>query len=115
MGDLVMSNAWTSDSILRVIVIGVAILVLFPLLIMAFMMPMMGMIGFGYGSDGMPGAYGGTGYGISPLWGIGMMLVFLVVLLGIGYILYRALVRGKHAFAAKEPALEELRIGVRTW
>ena len=70
----------------------------------------MGMIGFGYGYDGMPGAYGGTGYGIPPLWGIGMMLVFLVVFLGIGYILYRTLVRGKHAFAAKEPALEELRM-----
>lgn len=73
---------------------------------------MMGWWGDGYGP--MMGGYGGYGaYGgsaISPLWGIGMMLVFLVVLLAIGYFLYRGLVRGRHVAGRSDAALEELRL-----
>lgn len=42
------------------------------------------------------------------MWGIGMMLLFFIVLLGIGYFLYRTVTRG--AFSGNDAALEELRI-----
>jgi putative membrane protein len=65
---------------------------------MMFMMPMMGMMG---GMDG-------TGMTMSPVWGIAMMLLFLFVLLGIGYALYRAFT--SETVAPSDPALEELRV-----
>lgn len=40
--------------------------------------------------------------------GIGMMFLFLVILLGIGYFLYRAMARG--ALSGNDSILEELRI-----
>lgn len=45
---------------------------------------------------------------MSPLWGIGMMLVGLLVLLGIGYVLYRAVTRD--TFSGNDSALKELRL-----
>ncbi|SFG35005.1 putative membrane protein [Halopelagius inordinatus] len=66
---------------------------------MVFAMPMMGMMGWWGG--------GGPGTGVSPIWGIGMMLSFLVVLLGVGYFLYRGLVGGQ--VLGHDRALEELR------
>nr|WP_208020319.1 hypothetical protein [Haloplanus aerogenes] len=45
-------------------------IVLFPLLMMVFAMPMMGMMGWWWG--------GGMAGSLSPLWGIGMRLVVLV-------------------------------------
>jgi putative membrane protein len=124
-----MSHQRPGDSTLRTILIVVAIVLLFPMLMMVFAFPLMGMMGWwggGYGPTG--GSYGpmGGGYGpmmdghygpmmdggsataVSPLWGIGMMLVFLLVLLGVGYFLYRALVQ-QGRVAPTDPALEELR------
>lgn len=66
---------------------------------MAFMMPMIGMMG-GMWSDGATM--------MSPLWNIAMMLLFLVVLTGIGYLIYRAITRG--LVSNVNPALEELRL-----
>ena len=63
---------------------------------------MMGMMG--WWADGAPG----TGAGMSPLWGIGMMLLIFLVLLGIGYLIYRAFTRG--SLSSIDPALEELRL-----
>ncbi|MFC7044457.1 hypothetical protein ACFQH6_02690 [Halobacteriaceae archaeon GCM10025711] len=63
----------TSDGFLRIILIILAVIVLFPLLMMVFAVPMMG---WWWG--------GGMASGLSPLWGIGMMVVWLVVLVGIG-------------------------------
>ncbi len=97
-----MAPQRSSDGLLRVVVIVLGLLVLFPLLMMVFAMPMMGMMGWWWG-DGMAG-------GLSPLWGLGMMLVWLVVLLGIGYLLYRGLVGGMQAGAISDPAVEELRL-----
>ncbi|MFC4451176.1 SHOCT domain-containing protein [Halorussus aquaticus] len=94
-----MARQYQADSFLW---IGLAILlvILFvPLLMMTFAMPMMGMMGWWNG--------GGLRTGFSPLWGTGMMVLFLVVLLGIGYLLYRAIVRG--GVRDYDPALEELR------
>lgn len=86
---------------LRVLLIVVAIVVFAPLLMMVFMMPMMGMM---WSVGGAPGVE----TGLSPVWGIGMMLVFLVVLLGIGYGLYRAFSHG--LLGGDDLALEELRL-----
>lgn len=98
-----MATNDSNDGSLRIVVIVLGILVLFPLLMMVFAMPMMGMMGLWWG-DGM------AGIGLSPLWGLGMMLAWLVVVLGIGYLLYRGLVGGLQTGAASDPALEELRI-----
>jgi putative membrane protein len=68
---------------------------------MAFAMPMMGLMGWWWG-DGMMTA--------SPLWGVGMMLFWLVVLLGVAYVLYRGLVSRTATGTDSDPALEELRL-----
>ncbi|MFC6889941.1 SHOCT domain-containing protein [Halorubrum trueperi] len=67
---------------------------------MMFALPTMGMMGWWWGG-------GGSGMGVAPMWGIGMMLLFLLVLLGIGYVLYRGLVDGQ--VLEHDRALEELR------
>ncbi|MBX0325007.1 SHOCT domain-containing protein [Halomicroarcula sp. F13] len=97
-----MSTERTSDGLLRIVLIVLAVIVLFPMLMMVFAAPMMGMMGWWWG--------GGTAGGLSPLWGIGMMLVWLVVLVGIGYLLYRGLVGGVGSSLTTDRALEELRV-----
>ena len=95
-----MASQNQQDSLLRIVLVVIVVLVLLPLLIMAFMMPMMGTMGWWDG--------GGMGMGFSPLWGVGMAILFLVVLLGIVYLLFRALVGGGDQY--DDPALEELRM-----
>lgn len=85
-------------TLLRVLLIIVALVLLAPL----FMMPMMGMMGWWAG--GVPN----TGAGMSPLWGIGMMLLFLLIFIGIGYLVYRVFTR--RSLSSNDPALEELRL-----
>lgn len=92
-----------SDGLARIVLVALAVFVLFPLLMMVFAVPIMGMMGWGWGG-------GMIGNGLSPLWGIGMMLVPLVVLVGIGYLLYRGLVDRIDGGHASDPALEELRM-----
>ena len=58
-----MATQRSSDGLLRIVVI-LGVIVLFPLLMMLFAMPMMGW----WWGDGTAG-------GLSPLWGLGMMLV----------------------------------------
>ena len=87
----------------RIILVVLAVVLLAPLLMMAFMMPMMGMMG-GMWSDGATM--------MSPLWNIAMMLLFLLVLIGIGYLVYRAITRGLATNV--DPALEELRLTLST-
>ena len=95
-----MAQQRTTDDTLKIVLIVLAIIVLGPMLMM-FAFPLMGMWG-----GGMMGGYGM--YGGSSLWGIGMMLVWLVVLVGGGYLVYRWLSSG--GGIAADPALEELRI-----
>ncbi|WP_396613864.1 SHOCT domain-containing protein (plasmid) [Haloferax sp. S1W] len=97
-----MSTERTSDGLLRIVLIVLAVIVLFPMLMMIFAVPMIGMMGWWWG--------GGMAGGLSPLWGIGMMLVWLVVLVGIGYLLYRGLIGGVGSSIAGDRALEELRV-----
>lgn len=92
------TQAFWSGTLVRGILLVLAVIVLVPLLMLAFMMSMMGMMG------GM----GGTGMTMSPVWGLGMMLLFLLVLVGVGYALYRAFT--SEMVAPEDPALEELRI-----
>ena len=68
--------------------IVVALVLSAPLFMMLFTRPIMRMMGWWFG--GAPG----TGVGTSPVWGIGIMLLFLLALLGAGYLLYRAVTRG---------------------
>lgn len=90
----------SDDRLLRLVVVVLGAILLLPLLLMALAMPMMGMMG-GLWSGGMMGGY-------SPFWGVGMMLVWLLVLVGIGYALYRAFVGGTRG--PTDPAMEELRV-----
>lgn len=95
-----MGNQQRGNSLLPVVVGILAVVLVVPLLMMVFSMPMMGMMGWWWNG-------GGPGTGLSPLWGIGMMLLFLAVLLGIGYFLFRTFVRDQ--ISDRDPALEELR------
>ena len=97
-----MTPRRSNDRLLQLVVIVLAVIILSPLMLMVFAMPMMGMMGWWWG-DGMA-------VGHSPLWGLGMMLIWLVVLLGFGYLLYKGLVGGVRGGAVSDPALEELRI-----
>ncbi len=91
-----MTTADRDDSWLRLVIVILAVVLLAPMLMMAFAFPMMGgwMMGQGYG-------------GQTPLWGWGMMLVSLLVVLGLGYVLYRAVARDG---SGGDAALEELRL-----
>ncbi|WP_336339638.1 SHOCT domain-containing protein [Haloarcula brevis] len=96
-----MSNLRTTDGTVKLILVVLAILVLGPMLMMVLAFPLMGMWG-----GGMMGGYGM--YGGSWTWGFGMMLFWLVILIGGGYLVYRWLSGGGGLTA--DPALEELRI-----
>lgn len=96
-----MATYRSGDSLVQVVLLVLGIIILLPLLMMVFVMPMMGMMGMGWWGMGQ---FGG---GFSPWWGVGMMLVWFVVLLGIGYLIYRAVTHGH--ITNRDGALEELR------
>lgn len=97
------STTKNSRTWLRVLLIIIALLLLLPFFMMVFMMPMMSMMGWWWGGGGP-----GSSVVASPLWGIGMMLLFLLILIGIGYGLYRAVTRG--SYGGDDQAVEELRL-----
>lgn len=97
-----MSSSRSSDGLLRLVLVVLAVVVVVPLVMMALMMPMMGMVGWWWGDGAM-------GPGHAPLWGLGVMLLWLAVPVGIGYLLYRWLVR-RDDRRADDPAVEELRL-----
>ncbi|RRJ29391.1 SHOCT domain-containing protein [Halocatena pleomorpha] len=88
----------TTDDTLRIILIVLTVIVLGPILLMLLAFPMMGMWG------GM--VHGGRF--VSPLWNVGMMLVWFVILVSGGYLVYRWL--SNSARHGSDPALEELRL-----
>ena len=104
-----MANGSSSDSLLKVALIVVAVVVLAPFLLMALFVPMMGL-----GGGGMMGGYGMGGYGMGGyggglgIVGLVMPLVWLVVLIGGGYLLYRWL--AGNGTLVTDSALEELRL-----
>lgn len=93
-----MSSSNQFDAVTALLLI-LGVLIILPLLTMG--MAFGGMMG-----GGMMGSYGG--YGISPLWGFGMLLVWVVVLGGGGYLAYRLMSNRQNAGA--DPALEQLRL-----
>jgi putative membrane protein len=95
-----MSTNQSSDSLLRVVLVVLAVIILAPILMMVLAVPLFGMWG------GMMGGFGGTGGG--AMWSLGMALVWLIVVLGGGYLVYRGLV-GSGAVHS-DAALEELRL-----
>jgi putative membrane protein len=94
-----MSSSNQFDTTTIILLILGAIIVL-PLLTMG--MGFGGMMGYG----GMMGGYESVG-GWWPLVGMVMQLVFLLVLLGVGYLVYR---RVTDTQDARKPAIEELRM-----
>ncbi|WP_416840224.1 SHOCT domain-containing protein [Haloferax sp. DFSO52] len=97
-----MSTERRSDGFLRVVLVVIAAIVLLPMLMMVFAVPMMAMMGWWWS--------GGIAGGFSPLLGAGMMLLWLVALVGIGYLFYRGLVGGIGPSLIGDSALEELRL-----
>lgn len=87
----------TDDSLVRTLLIVIAVILLLPFLMMALAMPMMGVWGWGH-------MWNGTGTTWS--WII-MSIVPLLVILGIGYLLYGAL--RQSGDRRTDPAMEELR------
>lgn len=95
------STTDTGDrTFVRLVLAVLAVLVLAPVFAMALGMPLMAGMGWGW--------HDGTMAGTAPWWGLGMGLVWLVVLIGIGYLIYRAAVApgGREGDAA----LRELRL-----
>lgn len=89
-----------------ILLVLVGVLVLWPLVMMGFGgMGMMGYGGMGGYGGMMGGPYGGSGgFG---LVGFGLQLVFLLAVLGGGYVLVRRLLNQRES---QDSALEELRI-----
>lgn len=96
-----MATTTARNPVLWAVLAVLAVLLLLPLLLVGVSMPMMGM---------MWGGGPGTRVGLSPLWGLGSTLLFLVVVLGAGYLLYRAVARGSLGVAGRDAAIEELRL-----
>ncbi|MFA9428510.1 SHOCT domain-containing protein [Natronorubrum sp. A-ect3] len=92
----------TDDSLVRTLFIVVAAIFLLSFLLMALMMPLMGLWGGGHMWNG--GMWDGTG--ATWMWLI-MSIIPLFVVLGIGYLLYSLLRQSQSR--QTDPAVEELR------
>lgn len=87
----------SNDNLLRIVLIAVATILLIPFLIMLFMVPIMGFGHIWY--------WNGTTGSLWPLLVIG--LVCLIIIFGIVYLLYRAIIGLQRD--RSDAALEELR------
>lgn len=92
----------TDDSLIRTLLFVILAILLLPVLMMAFAMPLMGIWGGGHMWNG--GAWGGTG--ATWMWVL-MAAIPILVVLGLGYLLYGAIRRSSGQ--RTDPALEELR------
>ena len=92
----------STDSLLKTVVVVIAVLLAFPLMMMVFMMPMMGMVGWGHMWNG--GMWDG---GTTWMWVV-MWPAMLLLLFGGGYALYRALT--SPGSEEKDDAIEALRV-----
>lgn len=92
-----MTTADQNGSFIRTAFIVLAIILLIPVVMMLVAFPLMGgwMMGPGYGGQ------------VTPIWGWVIMLIPLIILIGGGYLLYRAFARDD---VGTDPALEELRL-----
>lgn len=92
----------TDDTLVRTLLIVILAILLLPFLMMALAWPMMGVWGGGHMWNGE--MWDVTG-GVWP-WLL-TWLIFLFVLVGVGYVLYRGISRSG---SRTDPALEELRL-----
>jgi len=111
-----MATNTTDTRLVTIVLVLVGALVVLPTLFMGFGMMGTGPMG-GMGHDGMWGSGGGVP-GWWPLVGLLLQLAFLAAVVGLGYLLYRA-VAGSETDTATEvrsgatagdPAIEELRL-----
>ncbi len=90
-----MATTDHDSSLVRLVLVVLAVLLLFPAVMMAFAFPMMG--------GWMMGGYGGG----AMAWGWLLMLVPLGIVVVLGYLVYRALAGDE---LGGDPALSELRM-----
>jgi putative membrane protein len=105
-----MATNTTDTRLVTIVLVLIGALVVLPALFMGFGMMGAGPMG-GMGHDGMWGSGGGAP-GWWPLAGILLQLAFLAAVVGLGYLLYRA-VAGTGTggvTGAEDPAIEELRL-----
>jgi putative membrane protein len=103
-----MTHRPEDDDLVKLALLVLAILVLGPMLVMVLVFPLMGMYGGGMGMWGgghMWGDQAGVG---ATAWGLLIPLLWLVVLLGGGSLVYRWSAN-RHP-GTGDPALEELRM-----
>lgn len=93
----------SEDTFLRTVLIIIAAILLIPVLMMVFMMPMMGIWGWGHAWNG--GMWNGTG--ATWMWLV-MWGVMIAIVAGLGYLIYRAIRR--QPARETDAALEELRL-----
>jgi putative membrane protein len=100
-----MSRTNSDRHLVTIALVVLALLVVVPVFFMGFGMTGGPMMGGGWGHD----MWGGDGN--APGWalvvGVGLQLLFLVCVVAIGYLIYRALTRKE---VSRDPALEELRV-----
>jgi putative membrane protein len=105
-----MATNTTDTRLVTIVLVLIGALVVLPALFMGFGMMGAGPMG-GMGHDGMWGSGGGAP-GWWPLAGILLQLAFLAAVVGLGYLLYRAVAgTGTDGVTgAEDPAIEELRL-----
>jgi len=111
-----MATNTTDTRLVTIVLLVLGALVVLPALFMGFGMMGTGPMG-GMGHDGMWGS-GGSGPGWWPLAGLLMQLAFLAAVVGLGYLLYRAVAGAGTGAGAEtgagaatgDPAIEELRL-----
>jgi len=100
-----MPTTSTDNQLVTIVLIALGALLILPVLFMGF-----GMMGFGPMMGGMWGGHmwgDGTVPGWMVLVGLLMQLLFLAVIVGAGYLIYRAVAT---ANSETDQALEELRL-----
>ena len=104
-----MTTTTIDKRLVTVVLVALGVVLVAPVLFMGFGMTGFGPMGYGPMMGGMWGSGTGTG-GTVPGWmflvSAAMQLLFLAVLVGAGYLVYRAVVGSEDG----DPALEELRL-----
>lgn len=95
-----MTSGDESVGLVRLALIVIAVLILLPVVIMVLAVPLMGTWMWGGHMMGDAG----------PVWGLVVMVGWVIVLGVIGYLVYRVLVGEVDTPATVDPAVEEVRV-----
>jgi len=108
-----MATNSTDTRLVTVLLVVLGALVVLPTLFVGFGRMGVGPMGTGpmsgAGHGGMWGS-GGSVPGWWPLAGLLLQLAFLAAVVGLGYLLYRAVTKTRTGTATEDPAIEELRL-----